>query len=161
MLPACVEVCPVEMPGRGAREGEIMPGTVAGLATALAATLPLRDTPYAIFGTCLGAILAYETVCAAIAIGLPPPVVLFPAACSPPHLYAVAVMKLYVEGGLRLGAEAEGFVEVNKLLAEWEHVDKEQVMMVRRSKAPAPGFIQLTAYVAPQMMPPFLGTNLA
>jgi surfactin synthase thioesterase subunit len=57
-----------------------------------------QDKPYAIFGTCLGAIVAYEVTrrvaernCA------PMPVALFPAAVSAPHLYAIAVMKLYVQ----------------------------------------------------------------
>ena len=57
-----------------------------------------QDKPYAIFGTCLGAIVAYEVTrrvaerkCA------PMPIALFPAAVSAPHLYAIAVMKLYVQ----------------------------------------------------------------
>lgn len=57
-----------------------------------------QDKPYAIFGTCLGAIVAYEVTrrvaerkCA------PMPVAIFPAAVSAPHLYAIAVMKLYVQ----------------------------------------------------------------
>jgi hypothetical protein len=98
MLPASVQVCPVEIPGRGRREGERPINDVRELARLLARSLPLSDKPYAIFGTCLGAIVGYEiareveeTRCAPI------PVALFTAAVSPPHLYAVAVMKLYLK----------------------------------------------------------------
>jgi surfactin synthase thioesterase subunit len=61
-------------------------------------TSGLQDKPYALFGTCLGAIVAYE-----IARRVqerkhaPMPVAFFPAAVSAPHLYAIAVMKLYVQ----------------------------------------------------------------
>ena len=92
----------MEIPGRGRREGEPAINSVHELARVLAHSLPLEDKPYAIFGTCLGAIVGYEiareverTKCA------PMPVSLMPAAVSPPHLYAVAVMKLYLQRRLR------------------------------------------------------------
>ena len=98
MLPASVQVCPVEIPGRGRREGERPINDVRELARLLARSLPLSDKPYAIFGTCLGAIVGYEIAreveesrCA------PLPGALFTAAVSPPHLYAGAVMKLYLQ----------------------------------------------------------------
>lgn len=57
-----------------------------------------QDKPWAIFGTCLGAIVAYEvTQRVAERKHAPLPVAIFPAAVSAPHLYALAVMKLYVE----------------------------------------------------------------
>jgi Thioesterase domain len=60
--------------------------------------LHLQDKPYAIFGTCLGAIVAYEvTRRVAERKGAPLPIAIFPAAVSAPHLYAIAVMKLYVQ----------------------------------------------------------------
>jgi len=97
MLPASVQVCPVEIPGRGRREGEPAVNNVPELARQLAHGLPLSDKPYIIFGTCLGAIIGYEIVreveqsqCAAM------PVAFMPAAASPPHLYAKAVMKIYL-----------------------------------------------------------------
>ena len=62
MLPASVQVCPVELPGRGRREGETAINDVRELAKVLARSLPLSDKPYAIFGTCLGAIVGYEIV---------------------------------------------------------------------------------------------------
>ena len=64
----------------------------------------MQDLPYALFGTCLGAITAYEVAHCAIAAGLPPPAMLFTAAVSPPHIYAGAVAKLY----LAQGEAAEG-----------------------------------------------------
>lgn len=98
MLPASVQVCPVEVPGRGRRESEPAINNVRDLARLLARGLPLSDKPYAIFGTCLGAIVGYEIAreveesrCA------PMPVALFTAAVSPPHLYAVAVIRLYMQ----------------------------------------------------------------
>lgn len=69
---------------------------------------PLQDKPYALFGTCLGAIVAYEvTRRIAEQKTAPMPVAIFPAAVSAPHLYAIAVMKLYVQhsvGGFFLAA---------------------------------------------------------
>ena len=102
MLPASIQVCPVELPGRGRREGEEGISDVRSLARALARHLPLADKPYAFFGTCLGAIVGYEvareveeTRCA------PMPSALFLAAVSPPHLYADAVAALYMKRPLR------------------------------------------------------------
>ena len=102
MLPASIQVCPVELPGRGRREGEEGISDVRSLARALARHLPLADKPYAVFGTCLGAIVGYEvareveeTRCA------PMPTALFLAAVSPPHLYADAVAALYMKRPLR------------------------------------------------------------
>ena len=58
----------------------------------------LQGKPYALFGTCLGAIVAYEVAQrVADRKHAPMPLALFPAAVSPPHLYALAVMKLYVQ----------------------------------------------------------------
>lgn len=45
MLPASIQVCPVEIPGRGRREGEPAPESVASLAMLLAKSLPLNVSP--------------------------------------------------------------------------------------------------------------------
>ena len=98
MVPASVQICPVEIPGRGRRFGEPAISYVKQLARLLARSLPLSDKPYAIFGTCLGAIIGYEVVREVERSGCAPlPVAFMPAAVSPPHLYAVAVMKLYLQ----------------------------------------------------------------
>lgn len=107
MLPASIQVCPVELPGRGRRGHEPAIDNVQDLARLLARSLPLSDKPYAIFGTCLGAILGYEIIREVEQTGrVPPPVVFMPAAVSPPHLYAVAVMKIYL----------------SRKLSEWRYV---------------------------------------
>ena len=88
----------------------------------------LQDKPYALFGTCLGAIIAYEIARRASDAGNPP-VTLFTAAVSPPHIYAEAVMKLYVTRQL---AEGEGIdiAEVMATLQSWDKIPKETLMMV-------------------------------
>ena len=45
MLPQSIQVCPVEIPGRGRREGEESIDNVAELASALAYALPLQASP--------------------------------------------------------------------------------------------------------------------
>ena len=56
-----------------------------------------QDKLYAFFGTCLGSIIGYEVIRrVAERQHAPLPVAFFPAAVSPPHLYAVAVAKLFV-----------------------------------------------------------------
>lgn len=128
MLPASVQVCPVEIPGRGRREGEPAINDVRELARLLARSLPLSDKPYAIFGTCLGAIVGYEIArevdesrCA------PMPAALFTAAVSPPHLYAVAVMRLYLQRRLARH-EAPPVEEVMRVLRSWRDQPKHVVL---------------------------------
>ena len=88
----------------------------------------LQGKPYALFGTCLGAITAYEIARRASEAGKPP-VTLFTAAVSPPHIYAEAVMKLYVTRQL---AEGEGIdiAEVMATLKSWDKIPKDTLMMV-------------------------------
>ena len=86
-----------------------------------------QDVPYALFGTCLGAITAYELACSAVAAGLPPPVKLFAAAVSPPHIYAGAVARLYRAPGA--APEEAGMVtDVLDRLRSWEQLPKELIM---------------------------------
>lgn len=42
MLPAAIQVCPIELPGRGRRRGEIGINDIAILARTLADCLPLQ-----------------------------------------------------------------------------------------------------------------------
>ena len=70
-----------------------------------------QDKPYALFGTCLGAIVAYEvTRQVQERKHAPMPVAFFPSAVSAPHLYAIAVMKLYVQH--QVGAPCTGLSAV-------------------------------------------------
>jgi surfactin synthase thioesterase subunit len=56
-----VEFLPVELPGRLSRYTESPPATLNGLAAAMIAGLdPYLDVPFAFFGHCWSAILAYE-----------------------------------------------------------------------------------------------------
>ena len=89
----------------------------------------VQDKPYALFGTCLGAITAYEVAQRAVARGLPAPAAFFPAAVSPPHLYAQAVMKLYLADGAK--ADAASMETVIGKLRGWRELPRELLMMVR------------------------------
>ena len=61
MLPADVEACPVQLPGRGSRFREAPFRKVADLVPALAeGLLPLLDLPFALFGHSMGAVVAFE-----------------------------------------------------------------------------------------------------
>ncbi|WP_431873293.1 thioesterase II family protein [Amycolatopsis sacchari] len=56
-----VDLLPVELPGRETRLGEPVPGTFQELASAMADALePCLDVPYALFGHCWSALVAYE-----------------------------------------------------------------------------------------------------
>ena len=91
----------------------------------------LQDMPYALLGTCLGAIVAYELAqCAGLA-GLPLPVALFTAAVSPPHLYAEAVAQLYAAPG-SAAAGPDMMAGVLQKLQDWQSLPKELIMQVRR-----------------------------
>jgi medium-chain acyl-[acyl-carrier-protein] hydrolase len=60
-LPDAVEVCPVQLPGRGARTKEKPLTDMVLLIEALAAALiPLLDKPYAFFGHSMGAVISFE-----------------------------------------------------------------------------------------------------
>ena len=87
-----------------------------------------QDKPYALFGTCLGAIVAYEVAKRAKEAGNPP-VALFTAAVSPPQIYAEAVMKLYVTRQMAEG-DAPNLEEIMKTLQSWDKIPRETLMMV-------------------------------
>lgn len=60
-LPADVEVCPVQLPGRGTRLMEPPFTRLSPLIQALAhALFPLLDKPFALFGHSLGALVSFE-----------------------------------------------------------------------------------------------------
>jgi surfactin synthase thioesterase subunit len=60
-LPATVEVCPVQLPGREERYAEPARTDLVGIAHAISRELtPYLDKPFAFFGHSLGALLAFE-----------------------------------------------------------------------------------------------------
>jgi surfactin synthase thioesterase subunit len=60
-LPADVEICPVQLPGRGTRVRELPFTQLSPLVEALAQALaPLLDRPFAFFGHSLGALVSFE-----------------------------------------------------------------------------------------------------
>lgn len=72
-LPAAVELCPVELPGRGSRLGEPLQTDFARLTAQLAQELlPRAREPYVLFGHSLGALLANEVAQRLTEQGAPP-----------------------------------------------------------------------------------------
>ncbi|MGC1676244.1 MAG: alpha/beta fold hydrolase [Candidatus Binataceae bacterium] len=60
-LPSDVEVCPVQLPGRGARSMELPFTRLSPLLDALTPALaPLLNKPFALFGHSLGALVSFE-----------------------------------------------------------------------------------------------------
>ncbi|MCA1635275.1 MAG: putative thioesterase [Acidobacteria bacterium] len=86
-LPAQVDVCPVNLPGRAQRLKE-QPGTrMLPLAeTIMREILPLLDKPFAFFGYSMGALLAFEIARLLRRNSLPEPAHLFVAARSGPQI---------------------------------------------------------------------------
>ena len=88
-LPDWIEVCPVELPGRGLRGEEACIDDAAALVAALARGLaPLADRPYALFGHSMGAILAFEVARCAEREWARRPVAVAVSAMRAPHLPA-------------------------------------------------------------------------
>lgn len=87
MLPAGVEVCAVQLPGRERRFGEPAPTSVAETVTHLLPVMrQLVDLPYVVFGHSLGALTGFELVRGMRAAGLPLPAHLVVSAHRGPHL---------------------------------------------------------------------------
>lgn len=88
-LPVSVQVCPVELPGRGARFAEPLATDLTTLARQLATEiLPLTAQPYALFGHSLGALLAVEIAYALRELGAPTPQVLVASGTEAPSARA-------------------------------------------------------------------------
>ena len=85
--PEWLEISGCELPGHGARLAETPLDTQDAAALEIANTLePLLDRPYALFGHCLGAALAYEATRILSERGKPQPVRLFSSGARGPHL---------------------------------------------------------------------------
>jgi surfactin synthase thioesterase subunit len=89
-LPASIEVCPIQLPGREDRYREPAFTSVTGLASALAREVtPYLDLPYAFFGHSMGALVSFELTRALRRSGAPAPRALFLAAYPAPEISAL------------------------------------------------------------------------
>ncbi|MFO1431955.1 MAG: alpha/beta fold hydrolase [Candidatus Competibacteraceae bacterium] len=87
LLPPTIEVCPVQLPGRGSRIGEPAFTDLSPLIEVLGkALLPWLDRPFAFFGYSMGAVLAFELTRWLRRAGRSQPVHLIVAAHGAPHL---------------------------------------------------------------------------
>jgi surfactin synthase thioesterase subunit len=87
VLPAGLELLPVELPGHGTRRAEAAPRTMAALAGAAVDALRGElDAPYALFGHSFGALVAYELAREIRRRGLPAPRGLLLSGTRPPHI---------------------------------------------------------------------------
>ena len=85
-LPAHVEVCGVQLPGRGARFGEPPFRQMAALVDALAPVLQRSvDRPFALLGHSLGALVAFEVARRLAAGGTARPAHLYVSGCHAPR----------------------------------------------------------------------------
>lgn len=86
-MQAEVEVCAIELPGRGNRLREPALDSVGEIVAQLLEHLPPElDRPFVFFGHSMGAVLAYETALALAAAGHPVPEHLFVSGRRPPHV---------------------------------------------------------------------------
>jgi medium-chain acyl-[acyl-carrier-protein] hydrolase len=86
-LPPDIEICVIQLPGRGARLDEPLYTRLGPIVDDLAAAMPpLFDLPVALFGHSLGALLAFEVAQALAAVGHALPRCLVASGCRAPQL---------------------------------------------------------------------------
>ncbi|MFC6298496.1 alpha/beta fold hydrolase [Pseudomonas sp. CCM 7893] len=84
-LPEWLQVCPLELPGRGRRMDEPLQRDIKALAAQLAVEISVQlDGPYALFGHSLGGLLAFELAHALRERGMPEPLALFASGTAGP-----------------------------------------------------------------------------
>lgn len=85
-LPSVIEVCAVELPGRGTRIREPLVDSLDQLITAVSdALLPYLDGSFVFFGHSMGGLVAFELARALRRQCRAMPLHLFLSACTPPH----------------------------------------------------------------------------
>lgn len=107
-MPRDVQLVPVQLPGREGRVGEEPATDLVGLAAALSrALVPLLDTPFALFGHSMGALVGFELARAVRAnFGIEP--VHLVVAASPSPQYESGGVPTTVEIGARVAAGLSG-----------------------------------------------------
>jgi len=110
LLGADVEVCMIDLPGRGARTHELPLGRVDELVDSLAPALQAHlDVPYAFFGVDIGAIVMFEAARRLRREGATPPGHLFASAAMAPQEYFWAPMHHLPRERLLRGLRTMGF----------------------------------------------------
>ena len=83
-----IEVCAIQLPGRGNRIGETLLTSLEEVAKQITeAITPYLDKPFAMFGHCVGAILMFEVARNICLQHNKLPLHLFPSGAAAPHLY--------------------------------------------------------------------------
>src|SRR5262249_12403693 len=73
-LPSHIDVCPIELPGRGARVGEPFADDLRDLGHEIAGQLsPYLDRPFALAGYSMGGLIAFEVASKLRMLGRPAP----------------------------------------------------------------------------------------
>ncbi|MEM8963539.1 MAG: alpha/beta fold hydrolase [Acidobacteriota bacterium] len=86
LLPAEIEVCPVELPGRGGRIRETSHRRMAPLIDEMAvAVAPLTDKPWAVFGHSMGSVTGWELARRLMTLTHTEPVKMIASARRPPQ----------------------------------------------------------------------------
>ncbi|GAA3021877.1 thioesterase II family protein [Streptosporangium longisporum] len=100
--PSDIELATVELPGRGMRGADPLPGSIEELADAVLDGIGDEfDLPYAFFGHSFGALLGYELVVRIARRGLTPPVALVVSASRAPHVPVRRLISQLDDRGLR------------------------------------------------------------
>lgn len=87
ILPSAIEVCPVQLPGRGSRISETPYTTLDELIPETEASLkPYLDKPFAFFGHSMGALIGFELSRSLQENGDNLPIILFVSGHNAPHL---------------------------------------------------------------------------
>src|SRR5262245_32711610 len=87
LLPAGVELCRVQLPGRESRFVEPAAGSLDELLPRVHAALrPFFDVPFSLFGHSMGALLAFELTLRLRAAGERLPASLYPSGHRAPHM---------------------------------------------------------------------------
>lgn len=89
-LPANIEVCPVQLPGRGTRIAELPQTDIHSLVESAAASLlpVMQEGPFAFFGHSMGALVSFELARYLRRQACVEPSVLFVSGCRAPQTYS-------------------------------------------------------------------------